>query len=91
MFFPQKVEWKFTVNIQMTFSKYEKTQRKCQYRTCNKVKLLLQTKHGHINNFTIYSTLNMNSYIYILKHTFSQFLVQYTLKLVHMTPNIQET
>ncbi len=29
----------------------------------------------------------MNRYIYIFKHTFSHF--QYTLKLAHMTPNIQ--
>jgi len=31
----------------------------------------------------------MNCYIYIFKHTFSQLFVQYTLKLVHITPNIQ--
>lgn len=60
---------------------------------CNKVKLLLQTEHGHVNlkqflQFTVHLTLLHT--VYIFKHTFSHFfVVEYTLKLVHRTPNIQ--
>lgn len=43
---------------------------------CNKVQLLFQTKLGHVNlEITIYSTLNMNSYIYIFKHTLISSLI----------------
>lgn len=37
-----------------------------KHLNCNKVNLLLQTKHGHLilNNFTMYSTFNIYCYMY---------------------------
>lgn len=56
----------------------------------------MQTKHGHIylkQFLQFYSTFNMYCYIlytYLsIPLVFFFFVVEYTLKLVHRTPNIQ--
>lgn len=56
---------------------------------CNKVKLLLQTKCGHINLKQFYNLQYFEHKLLHIHLSILFFFLQYTLKLVHMTPNIQ--